>query len=63
MNDPPDPLGFRCNCHNSQFDFNGTVVSPPAPMPLPHFKLSVDGTGVFIVDTSQVVDPSTRLPG
>lgn len=61
--DPPDPLGFRCNCHNSQFDFNGNVVSPPAPSPLPHFKMTVDGSGMFVVDTSKVVDASTRLPG
>lgn len=56
-----DPLGFLCSCHNSQYDFNGTVVTPPAPKSLPHYKVTLKADGTFQVDVSQVVDPSTRL--
>jgi Rieske Fe-S protein len=56
-------LGFICNCHNSEFDYNGAVLSPPAPTALAHYKLTLDAAGDMIVDTNTVVDPATRTAG
>jgi nitrite reductase/ring-hydroxylating ferredoxin subunit len=52
---------FDCPCHHSVFDFNGVVKAPPATMPLPHFAVSLDGSGNVIVDTTTPVPASTRL--
>jgi Rieske Fe-S protein len=57
------PPNFICNCHMSQFDFNGQNQAPPAPSPLQHFKLVVDTTGEMFIDPLTIVDPKTRTPG
>jgi Rieske Fe-S protein len=58
----PNPR-FICNCHGSTFDFVGQNPTPPAPSPLAHYQLTVEGDGTLVVDASIVVDPSTRTPG
>ena len=39
---------FACNCHGSQFDFNGVNIAGPAPRPLPPFRVTLEGTSVYI---------------
>lgn len=55
--------GFLCGCHNSTYDYNGEHNTPPAPAPLPHYKLTVDGSGNMLVDTGQIVAATDRTPG
>jgi nitrite reductase/ring-hydroxylating ferredoxin subunit len=49
-----------CNCHGSVFDGNGTVQQGPARSSLEHYAVTVSAAGAISIDTSQVVDPSTR---
>jgi Rieske Fe-S protein len=60
--DPSNPTGFACPCHQSSFDFNGQNPTGPAMAtgPLKHFKLTLDGTKMY-VDISMTVDPSVRV--
>jgi cytochrome b6-f complex iron-sulfur subunit len=39
---------FGCNCHGSQFDMNGTNISGPAPKPLPPYRVTLNGTSVYL---------------
>lgn len=59
----PATRQFDCPCHQSVFDFNGKVLALPAPFPLPHFAVSLDGNGNVLVDVTTVVPPTTRLSG
>jgi cytochrome b6-f complex iron-sulfur subunit len=52
---------FLCRCHGSQFSPEGKVLVGPATVPLRFLQLSWDG-GRLVVDRSQQVDPSLRLP-
>lgn len=54
--------GFLCTCHNSTYDYNGQNQTPPAPMPLQHYKLIIQNGNLF-VDTTQPVAPTDRTAG
>jgi cytochrome b6-f complex iron-sulfur subunit len=54
--------GFLCPCHGSTYDYNGQNQTAPAPMPLQHFKLIIDGGNLY-VDTSQPVPATDRTSG
>ncbi len=45
---------FVCPCHNSQFDRQGNVESPPAPRALDLFRVSIE-EGLIKVDTGTVI--------
>lgn len=49
-----------CPCHQARFDLDGNVLRGPAPLPLPHFALFVDGAGNISVDRFTIVDAGTR---
>ncbi len=50
---------FLCACHQATYDFNGGSPTAPAPSPMPHYELSVDG-GVFVINTKKEVAASKR---
>ncbi|HUI08792.1 MAG TPA: Rieske (2Fe-2S) protein [Bacteroidota bacterium] len=39
---------FACNCHGSQFDFNGNNIAGPAPRPLPPYRVTLEGQSVYL---------------
>ena len=39
---------FGCNCHGSEFDMNGRNIAGPAPRPLRPFRVSIEGTSIFL---------------
>jgi cytochrome b6-f complex iron-sulfur subunit len=53
--------GFRCPCHGSVFDSNGTVLGGPAPSPMAWFELTLSRDGRLVIDTSSPVKPDKYL--
>jgi Rieske Fe-S protein len=51
---------ITCGCHGSVYDLNGNVQKGPAPSPLQHFAVSVDGSGNITVHGGQPVSEDTR---
>lgn len=39
---------FGCNCHGSQFDMNGVNTSGPAPRPLPPYRVTLNGSSIYL---------------
>lgn len=54
--------GFHCYCHGSDFDMNGEVRQGPAPDPLAHFAVDIDGAGNITVHGGQQVGADVRHP-
>ncbi|MDP9001946.1 MAG: Rieske (2Fe-2S) protein [Myxococcota bacterium] len=52
---------LTCQCHSSQFDGNGSVVSGPATQSLQHFAVTVDASSNLTIHGGQLVTSDTRL--
>jgi cytochrome b6-f complex iron-sulfur subunit len=45
---------FECPCHGSKYNTAGEYKLGPAPRGMDRFKITVDGSGAVVVDTSSV---------
>lgn len=52
--------GLFCPSHSSSYSLNGDVTGGPAPSPLPHFGLCVDGKGNVAITTLTRVASNKR---
>lgn len=48
-------MWFECPCHGSKYNQAGEYELGPAPRGMDRFKMSIDGEGNVVVDTSEVV--------
>ena len=48
----PSSSEFKCTCHGSKFDADGTVLNPPANKPLPRYAIRDAGKAGIVVDTA-----------
>ena len=44
----PDLRQFRCNCHGSVFDMNGTNIAGPAPKPLAAYRVDIRQDDIIV---------------
>jgi cytochrome b6-f complex iron-sulfur subunit len=42
------PPHFHCNCHGSEFDMNGKIISGPASTPLTPLKVSLQESSIIV---------------
>ncbi|NDJ84506.1 MAG: Rieske (2Fe-2S) protein [Chloroflexi bacterium] len=47
---------FHCPCHGSEFEMDGDVVNPPAPLPLVRFPIEINERGRISVDTGTLIE-------
>jgi cytochrome b6-f complex iron-sulfur subunit len=51
---------FECPCHGSKYNGAGEYQLGPAPRGMDRFKITIDGGGNVLVDTSEVIDGPPR---
>lgn len=56
------PSGISCDCHHTEFDVNGEVLSGPADSPLAHYAVLVDDLGNVGVNRDVLVGIDERAP-
>ena len=57
---PEDNL-IACPCHGSKFQRNGDKIAGPAPLPLPHFFITLTADGELVVDKLEIVKADQAL--
>ena len=54
--------GFKCDCHDSEFDIQRAVTDGPAKKDLKHYLVEIDEAGEITVQCDSIVDAAARTP-
>ncbi len=57
----PKPEGFTCPCHGSQFGRDGAVLTGPATVNLPWYRLSISEKQELLLHRAEQVGPEWKL--
>ncbi|HKO03351.1 MAG TPA: Rieske 2Fe-2S domain-containing protein [Candidatus Acidoferrales bacterium] len=51
----PEANQIACPCHGSKFERDGKKIEGPAPLPLPHFLITLSPDGELVVDKLETI--------
>lgn len=57
----PEHDRIECPCHGSKFTKLGIKIEGPAPLPLPHYQITLTVDGELQVDKLEVIQPTQVL--